>query len=221
MLNIDSGSGSGTQGPNTGSTEMVGQIYRNLQGPRPRRTDSGSSADAPNSLGAGLSGGSGRQNVEDDLRNSIRHDDYMRQLPRWWRPGDVYAPHDLSSSEMGKWRKSTARRKDVIDLLGLRPLDMYRVSFFFLFGRGGGHIYPLVHLLRFYNAPIITRLPYQPTVIGRGGKEESCWSYIRGFLGFGFGRERKTFKIRLLTTNPPFSARISPSFPNSRPPTAA
>lgn len=50
----------------------------------------------------------------------------MRQMTRRWKAGDVYAPHDLSPSEMGKWRRSRARQKDLVDMLGLRPLDMYR-----------------------------------------------------------------------------------------------
>lgn len=53
----------------------------------------------------------------------------MRQLPRRWRTGDVYAPHDLSSAEMTKWRRTQARKKDLVDILGLRPLDMYRVRY--------------------------------------------------------------------------------------------
>jgi small subunit ribosomal protein S18 len=68
-----------------------------------------------------------RRNIEQMMNQSHRQDDMMRQLPRRWRAGDVYAPHDMSPSEMAKWRKNTARQKDLVDLLGLRPLDMYRV----------------------------------------------------------------------------------------------
>ncbi|KAI0108431.1 ribosomal protein S18 [Daldinia grandis] len=62
----------------------------------------------------------------DELRENDRADDYMRQLSRRWRTGDVYAPHDMSSAEMNKWRRTQARKKDLVDILGLRPLDMYR-----------------------------------------------------------------------------------------------
>ncbi|RYP38699.1 hypothetical protein DL767_002439 [Monosporascus sp. MG133] len=66
------------------------------------------------------------RHVEEELRTRLTNDDYARQMTRRWRPGDVYAPHDLSPSEMGKWRRSTARKRDLVDLLGLNPLDMYR-----------------------------------------------------------------------------------------------
>ncbi|KAI0024130.1 ribosomal protein S18 [Xylariomycetidae sp. FL0641] len=67
-----------------------------------------------------------RRPAEEEL--SLRHDneDYMRQLTRRWRAGDVYAPHDLSPSEMAKFRRNTARKRDLVDMLNLRPLDMYR-----------------------------------------------------------------------------------------------
>ncbi|KAI0514523.1 ribosomal protein S18 [Xylaria bambusicola] len=68
----------------------------------------------------------GRQRVTEDLSTRSRNADYMRQLPRRWRTGDVYSPHDMSISEVDKWRKTTARKQDLVDLLGLRPLDMYR-----------------------------------------------------------------------------------------------
>ncbi|KAI1649205.1 ribosomal protein S18 [Daldinia loculata] len=64
--------------------------------------------------------------LEEELRQNNKVEEYMRQLPRRWRTGDVYAPHDLSSAEMTKWRRTQARKKDLVDILGLRPLDMYR-----------------------------------------------------------------------------------------------
>ncbi|KAJ2989466.1 hypothetical protein NUW58_g3452 [Xylaria curta] len=83
-------------------------------------------ADLPDHPSARRGTRQGRLQVEEMVRNANRHDDYMRQLPRRWRAGDVYSPHDMSPSEMNKWRKSTARQKDLVDMLGLRPLDMYR-----------------------------------------------------------------------------------------------
>lgn len=67
--------------------------------------------------------------VEDELRGKNLQEDYMRQAPRRWNLGDVYAPHDLSSVEQRKWRGITNVERDLVDLLGLKPLDMYRVSF--------------------------------------------------------------------------------------------
>ena len=82
--------------------------------------------------GAGAGTGTGtlpaRREVDSELRSKGNTDDFARQMPRRWRPGDVYAPHDLSPAEMGKWRRARARDRDLVDMLGLKPLDMYRVS---------------------------------------------------------------------------------------------
>lgn len=58
--------------------------------------------------------------------------DLERQMTRWWKEGDVYAPHDLSGAEMSKWKLPKARGKqsrDVCDILQLNPLDHYKVGF--------------------------------------------------------------------------------------------
>ncbi|KAI1820483.1 ribosomal protein S18 [Xylaria intraflava] len=67
-----------------------------------------------------------RGKLEDDMVKRNRNDDYMRHLARRWHLGDVYSPHDMSPSEMSKWRQNSAPKKDIVRLLGLRPLDMYR-----------------------------------------------------------------------------------------------
>lgn len=54
--------------------------------------------------------------------------DLIRQMPRRWQAGDVYAPHDLSSVEMRKWKKKSGRAGDLVDALNLSPLDLYKVS---------------------------------------------------------------------------------------------
>ncbi|KAI1416221.1 ribosomal protein S18 [Hypoxylon sp. FL1857] len=64
--------------------------------------------------------------LDNEIRQLNQADDYSRQMPRRWKPGDVYAPHDLSPAEMAKWRRNQARKKDLVDMLGLSPLDMYR-----------------------------------------------------------------------------------------------
>lgn len=61
------------------------------------------------------------------LRSRKISSDYLRQMPRRWDAGDVYSPHDMSPVEMQKWRKRSPRRNDVVDVLGIRPLDMYKV----------------------------------------------------------------------------------------------
>ncbi|KAG5928366.1 hypothetical protein E4U42_000759 [Claviceps africana] len=60
------------------------------------------------------------------LRNAKISTDYLRQMPRRWNAGDVYSPHDLSPVEMQKWRKRSLRKNDIVDVLGIRPLDMYK-----------------------------------------------------------------------------------------------
>ena len=52
-------------------------------------------------------------------------------MPRFWKTGDVYAPHDLSPAEMRKWRKRAPPKKDAMDLLGVDPLDLYKVRLLF------------------------------------------------------------------------------------------
>ncbi|KAF1985858.1 ribosomal protein S18 [Aulographum hederae CBS 113979] len=48
-------------------------------------------------------------------------------LARKWQHGDVFAPHDLSLAENQKWKKSKkSGKKDVFDLLGMNPLDLYK-----------------------------------------------------------------------------------------------
>lgn len=68
-----------------------------------------------------------KQSQLDFLRNRKISDDYLKQMPRRWAAGDVYSPHDMSSVEMQKWRRRSGRRGDVVDALGIRPLDMYKV----------------------------------------------------------------------------------------------
>ena len=46
---------------------------------------------------------------------------------RRWRAGDVYAPHDLSSVAMKHARHRSGPRADVFDLLGINPLNEYKV----------------------------------------------------------------------------------------------
>jgi hypothetical protein len=64
----------------------------------------------------------------EELAQKDMQSDYMRQMPRRFEVGDVYAPHDLSPVEMRKWRRWTTEKHDLVDLLALRPVDMYRVS---------------------------------------------------------------------------------------------
>ncbi|KAI0141702.1 ribosomal protein S18 [Xylariaceae sp. FL1272] len=100
----------GEPDPNANPTQSAHDIFKKFSA---RRRDRGVTKE-------------GRQRVASDIVDDRRHNDFMRQLPRRWMTGDVYAPHDLSPSEMAKWRRSRRRDQDIVDLLGLRPLDMYR-----------------------------------------------------------------------------------------------
>ncbi|OTA89207.1 hypothetical protein M434DRAFT_398721 [Hypoxylon sp. CO27-5] len=105
LLDIDSplSSSSSTATSLRDATQTAADIYDRLQGTQAKRMA-----------------------TEDELQEQNQTNDYARQMTRRWKVGDVYAPHDLSPSEMGKWRRSQARKRDLVDMLGLRPLDMYR-----------------------------------------------------------------------------------------------
>jgi hypothetical protein len=53
--------------------------------------------------------------------------DLSRQISRRFKAGDVYAPHDLSATEMAKWKKSQRPNYDAFDLLDINPMDEYKV----------------------------------------------------------------------------------------------
>ncbi|KAI4241254.1 MAG: hypothetical protein L6R40_004670 [Gallowayella cf. fulva] len=72
---------------------------------------------------------------------SYRATDLERHLYRRFRPGDIYAPHDLSPAEQQKWRSRTSfggniskaharthkqNARDVFDVLGVHPLDEFK-----------------------------------------------------------------------------------------------
>jgi len=60
---------------------------------------------------------------------SERRSLYQRQIYRKWRPGDVYAPHDLSGAEQKKWKYGRRRpTEDAFDVLGINPLLEYKVK---------------------------------------------------------------------------------------------
>jgi small subunit ribosomal protein S18 len=62
-----------------------------------------------------------------ELENAKKASDLSKQITRRWRAGDVYAPHDLSATEMDKWRNREGPRFDVFDVLNFKPLENYRV----------------------------------------------------------------------------------------------
>lgn len=70
-----------------------------------------------------------RQMLLDASRGWDRGDLERQAVHRRWKAGDVYAPHDLTGAEMAKWKKARRRPKpkvDVVDSLGLKPIDHYK-----------------------------------------------------------------------------------------------
>lgn len=66
-------------------------------------------------------------NTAQRAKEALIRENLARQSTRNWKPGDIYAPHDLSPQEMVKWKQPKQPSKDIIDMLGLNPLDHYRV----------------------------------------------------------------------------------------------
>lgn len=66
-------------------------------------------------------------NTTQRAKENTNRENLARQSTRNWKPGDIYAPHDLSPQEMVKWKQPKQPSKDIIDMLGLNPLDHYRV----------------------------------------------------------------------------------------------
>lgn len=68
-----------------------------------------------------------KSSIKANVNLAAEADALARQAPRRWREGDTYTPHDLTAGEMMKWKKPRQPTKDVFDLLGLNPLDHYKV----------------------------------------------------------------------------------------------
>jgi hypothetical protein len=58
--------------------------------------------------------------------------DLSKQIPRRWKAGDIYAPHDLRPEEMDKWKKRGRPEVDVVDVLALDPISEYKVCWIYL-----------------------------------------------------------------------------------------
>ncbi|KAL4885364.1 ribosomal protein S18 [Aspergillus karnatakaensis] len=67
-----------------------------------------------------------RSQIMGDYRAQAENRAISKFQTRDWKSGDVYAPHDLSPTEMKKWSKRKAPTKDIFDAQGLNPLDHYK-----------------------------------------------------------------------------------------------
>lgn len=74
-----------------------------------------------------MSFGKNNTKVLEKRKLFAERDELASKMHRKWQGGDVYAPHDLSYQEQKKWIKPRQPSKDVIDMLGLNPLDHYKV----------------------------------------------------------------------------------------------
>jgi small subunit ribosomal protein S18 len=117
MLDLDSPSSRTSRSPRN-ATYAASNIFESFRNSRHEGNN-------------GAPAGEERTDTAAALRGKNTSEEYMRQMPRRFNMGDLYAPHDLSPTEMKKWRKITTVDRDLVDLLGIRPLDMYRVSSWF------------------------------------------------------------------------------------------
>ncbi|PLB50479.1 ribosomal protein S18 [Aspergillus steynii IBT 23096] len=67
-----------------------------------------------------------RQKFIEDQRIQAESRMLEKFQTREWKAGDVYAPHDLSSTEMTKWRRRSSPSTDAFDALNLNPTDLYK-----------------------------------------------------------------------------------------------
>ncbi|KAI6383119.1 hypothetical protein MCOR25_000305 [Pyricularia grisea] len=67
-----------------------------------------------------------QERTQSQLRKNQVANNYLRQSPRRWNHGELYSPHDLSPEELARFRKPTRPKFDVIDVLGINPLDEYQ-----------------------------------------------------------------------------------------------
>ncbi len=61
------------------------------------------------------------------IEENQRIRDLEKQLRRRWQTGDIYAPHDLSAAEARKWKVMSKPTLDAFDVLGMNPMDEYKV----------------------------------------------------------------------------------------------
>ncbi|KAI9675597.1 MAG: hypothetical protein M1817_000963 [Caeruleum heppii] len=66
------------------------------------------------------------QALSDQILEHGTAQDLEKLWSRRWKVGDVYAPHDLSSVEMSKFKKRSTTPVDAFDQLGIDPRDEYK-----------------------------------------------------------------------------------------------
>ncbi|KAH8586678.1 hypothetical protein B0O99DRAFT_643835 [Bisporella sp. PMI_857] len=104
-----------TRDQNSTNHDNVGRLLQ--------RTDFTRRRMAANSQSFGNTRGVDR--TADDMRREQLSSALSRQIWRRWKPGQVYAPHDLSDVEQMKWRKRDRPTRDMFDVLNFNPLTAY------------------------------------------------------------------------------------------------
>lgn len=79
------------------------------------------------SRGASLRLSESGENVIQELKKHKLASDLTKQISRRWKAGDIYAPHDLSSVEMQKWKRRGVPEYDAFDQLDMNPIGEYKV----------------------------------------------------------------------------------------------
>ena len=74
--------------------------------------------------------------TQEELEKHKLGTDLSKQIARRWKAGDIYAPHDLSPTEIRKWKQRGRPEVDAFDLLDMNPIDEYKVSLV-INGHGG------------------------------------------------------------------------------------
>ncbi|KAF2996423.1 hypothetical protein E8E13_002964 [Curvularia kusanoi] len=80
---------------------------------------------APTQMARNL--GLNRPSQSREMVESERREQFQRQIYRKWQAGDVYSPHDLTGSEMKKWKFGRKKpQQDAFDVLGINPVNEYK-----------------------------------------------------------------------------------------------
>jgi len=70
--------------------------------------------------------GQHQQSLSQQLQTHKTVNALSRLIVRRYRSGDIFAPHDLSPTEMSKWRARSRPVADAFDVLCMDPLEQYK-----------------------------------------------------------------------------------------------
>lgn len=101
-----------------------------------RRQGAGGGADMLNAMLQKTGGferlAKNKEDFKEKAKNITARAEVSRQMTREWHKGDVYTPRDLGWFEAKMWKQPKKPTKDIIDVLGINPLDHYKVRHIFL-----------------------------------------------------------------------------------------